>query len=508
MRCCPERAAAIALLVAAVCLPAGPAVAAGAPAESGVISRLALDEHTQAIGHAKAEAVGRHRSFISTWTVHGTRRPMVVAPARTKAYSLPELRRNHPAAFRRQAGALIVNYPVMVAPGATLVVDSRTTPRVRLASGSGTGATLAAIGSRLVLRGHPGRPLDLGSLDPASDTMSADESETDGRAFVYTRGGHLVVTHARLHHLGYPSGVGITSGVAWVGDTATIRRRATGRAVHAVFANNHFGGYTAWARGLAVRHSQFRDNTRYGFDPHTFTRRIRVTDSTAVGNGSHGFILSAGCERNVLRRVVSGGNGGSGFMIDDGRTSDGGTAPSNHNRLIRISASANAREGVVIEGGTGNAVRHARLDHNRYGVWLRGQAEATRVRDTTITDTAHTALRLGAATSDTVIADSSVQNAGLGLVAEGAASARLRRLTIATAQVAALRLSPEAEVTGLDTVSIRDLRHPPPGPLRWVSRGGAVLWGLLIVVPACLVVVNRRRRSVRSGTAGSPAPGD
>lgn len=288
----------------------------------------------------------------------------LVLPARDQPYTLSELVTARPGLATVEAGALLLRRSIIVGPGAHLVVDSLTTPIVRLVSRGANYPVLAGYQGWLELRGHQGRPLQLTSWDPHRD--STDLQVADGRPYVRMLAGRLTLSHTRTSQLGF--GTGASSGVSWM---AYRHRPATGGASNSSFTGNYFGAYASGAKDLRLVDVDFTGNLRYGFDPHTHTDDMSVVRARATGNGSHGIILSKGCHDNVVRDSSATGNGGAGFMIDDGNPDLGERVGSDRNLLLNVYAAANAGPGIVIEGGQGNRVANAQVHANNWGIWLR-----------------------------------------------------------------------------------------------------------------------------------------
>jgi hypothetical protein len=303
------------------------------------------------------------------------------------------------------AKGLLLKVPMVVAKEAVLVVDSGSVPALYLASGRSGYVTINATRSKLTFQGRPGRPVVVESYDP--DAHGPDTNHADGRAYILTRSGELVMRNARMSWLGFHA-FGNTSGVAWHG---IARDPATGSATDTVFSHNYFGAYSADADKLLILRSSFLDNVVYGFDPHTSTDEAVVDRSVAARNGRHGFIFSEGCMRNVIRDSTSYLNGGDGFVIDDGSPLHGQGRPSSHNTVINVSAHDNGGAGVAFEGGTGNTLQRSVVHNNTYGVFVRLHADQTRLIGNRISATKTSAITLGSGVGTTFVTDNTIVGA-------------------------------------------------------------------------------------------------
>jgi parallel beta-helix repeat protein len=303
--------------------------------------------------------------------------PTLALAPRRRPYSLAELVRRVPEAFEPMVGAVLVRDAIEVPAGATLVIDSATTPDVRLLSSPDRFASLMTQGGNIAMRGSWRSPARISSWDPRAGRR--DEVPEDGRAFVLDIGGRMDLAHADVRGLGF--GTGSTSGVAWRGadhPPGTPRLPATGDVSNSVLHENWFGAFTFEAEAMRWTGNTFARNGAYGFDPHDLSNDFVVTDNVAYGNGRHGFIFSRGCDNNVLSHNVSRGNRGHGFMIDDGRTEDPTRLlASDDNLLVGNVATDNGGNGIEIEGGTRNVVRSNVLVGNHVGVRVKDGASAT-----------------------------------------------------------------------------------------------------------------------------------
>ena len=490
----------------------------------------AMAETDRAREHLAVHLVHGHAgAFLPVVQPDPAVRPTLVLPGRPKPYDLAALAHQVPAAFQRlDDGALVLLNPLLLAHDATLVVDSDTVPALRLSSGPAGYATITAVRATVILRGHPGRPLDITSFDPT--TGGPDLQRKDGRAYVLDRGGRMDLRHVAVSRLGYAN-TGESSGVAW---TADIDHPATGAAIDSTFSHNYFGAYTAGAEGLEIIRSSFLDNVIYGFDPHTATNDTVVSHSVAARNGRHGFIFSEGCERNVVRDSEAFLNGGAGFMIDDGTPAHGLGRPSDGNTLLRVSSHDNGDAGVVIEGGVDNQLRGSTVVNNEYGVWVRNGAAGTKLVHNTIVATERTAVRLAAGLGPIGISGVEVRGAKVGVGSDGGSATDVRDLRISGTTSAGIRLEGDqaharfADVVisrsgaeGLDVrgtspraaqlAGIDGARQKAAAVARWglasaLHRSVLTLWALILLLPLLskvpLGLQRRRTQGSPSGAAG------
>jgi parallel beta-helix repeat protein len=302
--------------------------------------------------------------------------PTLVLPPRATPYLLAELQRSVPEAFEAMGKAVLVRAAIEVPTGATLTIDSASTPDVRLLSSPDGFAPVIAEGGAIQVRGTARVPARISSWDAATGRRDTDPD--DGRAFLLDVGGRMDLAHADISSLGF--GRGSSSGVAWRGadhPPGTPRLPATGDVSDSVLHHNWFGAYTFETDSMLWRRDTFADNAAYGLDPHDVSNGFVVKHSVAHGNGRHGFIFSRGCDHNLVEDNVAYDNRGHGFMIDDGRSEDPNRVlPSNDNQLLGNEAYDNDGSGIEIEGGTGTVVRDNVLERNHVGVRVKDGASA------------------------------------------------------------------------------------------------------------------------------------
>lgn len=392
-------------------------------------ARRLIDADERRRESAVRAAVGRHRPFLD----RSMSRPTAVLPG-PGPYTLSDLPRR--ALVRGPAGVSL-RLPLVVTPGAKLVISRH---RLLLRSSAKVRANITVIGATLVVRGTR-----ISSVGPDTDLR-------DGRAYMLVQGGRMTLRDARVSHLGFATGR--TSGVAWMHRFGVP---STGGAVDSTFTRNLFGVYSSGATGLRFVRDRFMYNDVYGFDPHGAppgmsndpglgSNEFLVRDSVAAYNGRHGFIFSSGCNDNRILDSFAHHNGGSGFVIDDGKPRSGLVRPSNDNVLQGIEARDNASVGVVIEGGSANQIRDARLVNNAFGVRITDATRDTVVVDSDIQATRWTAL----AVSDRARARiDAVRIDGATVGVDSSGGAALHDVTVTDAVVAGLRLQPTDVTVGV-----------------------------------------------------------
>ena len=372
-------------------------------------------------------AVGQAAPFLAQ-PVFPERVPTIVLVQREAPYALAELQQRFPQAFGRVDDAPLLTSSLQVLAGASLQLDSRETPALRLASSPEGFTTIIATRGAIGLTGTADRPVTVSSWDTARGAV--DDDASDGRSFLLTLGGRMDLAYADVGHLGF--GTGSSSGLAWRGEPegdGLPVARAQGDVSSSTLHNNRFGAFTFEAQGMRWSDNAFVDNDAYGFDPHDLSNDFVVERNVAHGNGRHGFIFSRGCDRNVLRNNVAFDNRGHGFMIDDGRSEDSLTAearllPSNDNQLLDNWAYDNDGSGIELEGGSGLLVRGNTLERNHVGIRVKDQASAT-VEGNTALDNRLAGVDVLAGAGDVLVDGNRVRGGWAGITLGDTARTRL-----------------------------------------------------------------------------------
>lgn len=153
---------------------------------------------------------------------------------------------------------------------------------------------------------------------------------------------------------------------------------ATGVVERSVFEESYIGAYTNAAVDLEFRDSIFRNNTVYGLDPHTYSKRLVVDGAQAYGNGSHGIIFSDHVTASVVRNSVSHDNGENGIIMDE-RSTD--------NLIENNLVYDNKGDGFVTADSPRLTVESNTIRGNRVGVRLDpGDAATVTLHDNLITE--------------------------------------------------------------------------------------------------------------------------
>jgi len=269
---------------------------------------------------------------------------------------------------------------------------------LRLRSQPSTGAAAGQIdyASFVYLQTNDGT-IALDSVGVSSWDTQAGTTDSDianGRSYLLAKyNARLDITNAELSYLG--SAEAESYGVSWRdigGIVPQLQTRVTGTVIGSTFHHNYYGVYTFQAANMQFKNNIFRDNIKYGFDPHDYSHDFLVEDNQAYRNGSHGFIISRGCYNFTFRRNISHTNANPdatklahGFMFDPGSPeSPDPQAASTNNLFEQNHAYDNEGYGLRILGSTNNIVRGNRFENNQQGITVEAGSTANTLEQNTV----------------------------------------------------------------------------------------------------------------------------
>ncbi len=222
---------------------------------------------------------------------------------------------------------------------------------------AGTSMTVAPPAARLLLADRPGVFVcaDHATLVINSATVESTRPQYTGayRPFVLAdKHSRMQITKARLTGLGWDWSD--SYGVAW-------KNGSTGGATRSTFSHNYFGLYTGSVSGLKFSHDTVVKNYFYGFDPHTYSRNLTITENTVAGNGRHGIIFSGHVTGSTVAGNTVQGNAANGIMMDEGSTGN----------VIRDNVvTGNHGDGIVLASSPANQIAGNTVRGNRVGLRL------------------------------------------------------------------------------------------------------------------------------------------
>jgi hypothetical protein len=372
----------------------GKARGPGADAPGHLLDRLQADlagVRAQRQSQVLEEEDRRLLDLVSTvpfaalpYTVPTGEVPSLVLTPTGREYGLGDLEALG-AAVRSPDGTVDLVEHVLVAPGASLRIAAPGTT-LRLRARGSQFVSLVAWKSTLVLAGAAGAPLRITSWDPAAGTP--DPSPLDGRPYIRTAGGSMVLDHVHASDLGFWSGR--TGGVAWTGGPRTS---GSGSISDSEFTRGRYGVFASGTRDLAVTGSAFEDNEVDGLALHRGAVRTVVTDGRSAGNGRYGVSADLGSENLQLRGVDVSRNAVAGLSFSGAPFAAGPSASGAPTRgyggltVVGGRAVGNGVAGVRVVQGRDVSISGLTVAGGQDGIVLVGTGFPTRVQRTAVRDT-------------------------------------------------------------------------------------------------------------------------
>ena len=254
--------------------------------------------------------------------------------------------------------------PLLVMPGATLVVTGADVESLRLSTERG--AFIVNAGTVQIA------DTILESWDESTNqrTYRTYDRKKDFRPFVTTwTGGDIDVVGSTVFGLGYLGGkaygLSMSAGPATVTKNRPMWEDApTGRLIDNSFRNMFYAYYAYEATDAYIVGNELVDNIVYGLDPHDRAERLMMAYNTAYGtHKKHGIIISREVDDSWMLGNISFDNAGSGFMLD--RDSHG-------NMLYANTSFDNEQDGIsFFESSCNFIVGNHIFDNKRDGIKVR-----------------------------------------------------------------------------------------------------------------------------------------
>ncbi|CUU57259.1 parallel beta-helix repeat (two copies) [Parafrankia irregularis] len=350
--------------------------------------------------------------------------PTLLLPARKEPYSAEDV--IAAGGGRHEVdGAVMFTTHVLVGPQARLVIDA-SVRTLRLASGASGFASVAAWRGGLEFAGaSPQDPLTIIGWDVQN--LEPDSLTNDGRAYVRTMGGELIVRNTSANHLGFWNGR--TGGIAWTGSKG---EPSTGGAANSTFSDNIYGAYISGSEGIQMVGVRLVDNERSGLAVHRDAITTLVSGVTSSRNHGDGMTIDRASSSRVMRSTVTD-NSGDGISLD-GRglgvvaTATGVTVNQIKDTLIEENTiSGNGRYGIRVVGGENTIVRKNKISGGQLGILVKSGANGTQVTANSINGATEAGIQIGPDARRTAITENSMADGRLGVITQDATTTIISR---------------------------------------------------------------------------------
>jgi len=217
------------------------------------------------------------------------------------------------AVLSAEGSVVTVRLPILIKPGASLIIDGQDTAEVRLSTDRG--ALVANAGRLYVIDAV------VTSWDEQESTATTFRNKQEFRPFLasYIRS-QTYLAGSTFRHLGYhaPTSYGVS--LSSQPERENPRKKSewpTGSIIGCQFEGLYYGFYSFEARGVTILDSKYTDSIVYGIDPHDRSTELVIARNTTTGTREkHGIIGSRGVCDSYIFANRSYGNNGSGIMLD------------------------------------------------------------------------------------------------------------------------------------------------------------------------------------------------
>ena len=260
-------------------------------------------------------------------------------------------------------GVYVARLPIVVQPGATLLVDS-TVKELRLSEERGA----FLVNDGLMFLTHT---RVTGWREGANAPASFKEADAFRPFIISWGGGQLYIARSTLTSLGYEASKSFGVSISQYSpnmDARLKRKRPTGWIINSEFNDLYYGFYCYEADDVVVMNNTYRDNIVYGIDPHDRSQRLIIAHNTVQGTKKkHGIIISRAVNDSWLlwNKVVKSAL--SGIVIDRNSV---------RNLIAYNDLIDNAADGVTIYESPNNLLWNNRASSNkRHGIRLRNSVD-------------------------------------------------------------------------------------------------------------------------------------
>ena len=266
-------------------------------------------------------------------------------------------------------GIYVARLPILIRHGATLHLGARVR-QLRLSQDRG--AFLANEGLLFVIKSQV-----LG-WNEQRQAPSRFRDKREFRPFIVGWGGsQTYIVSSRVAYLGYASTKAFGLSFSHYSTMAVDRLvwpRPTGWVLSSEIEDLWYGFYTWEADDVVLKGNIFRNNIKYGIDPHDRSRRLIIAENDVSGTREkHGIIISREVNDSWIIGNRSYNNRLSGIVLD--RQCSGTVIA--HNRTYR-----NGSDGIVISESSHNLLwSNLSVGNQHHGVRLRNSTDV-RIQDT------------------------------------------------------------------------------------------------------------------------------
>jgi len=289
-----------------------------------------------------------------------------------------------------------------------LYIRDGSTVTIQGPEAGGTVAELRILSSNAPQAAHPFFQItaDYGTLIIDSTRISSwddmtggpDEIWSNGRSFLSAkskldssdpanpvpRESTMDVYNSDIGYLGYNAAE--SQGLAWKvnGKTATDVSVFDTVGVYGTIRNNvihhlYYGSYSYGGQAMEWSNNVFRNNVKYGLDPHDDSDYLVIVDNIAHDNGANGIICSIRCDHLTITGNITYNNDGHGIMLHSKITDS----------LVADNIVYNNRvAGIALFDADNTVVRNNHIYNNQIGIRLSAGADNNLIENNVIENNA------------------------------------------------------------------------------------------------------------------------
>jgi len=267
-----------------------------------------------------------------------------------------------------ERGVYVARLPILVRHGATLYIGPATR-QIRLSQERG--AILANEGMLFIV----GSQVIGWSEQQHAPAVFHDKHEF--RPFIISWGGsQTYISDSTIAHLGYATTKSFGLSLSQYSTTAVEREvwpRPTGWVLSSTIEDLWYGFYCWEADDVVLRGNTFRNNIKYGIDPHDRSRRLIIAENDVFGTREkHGIIISREVNDSWIVANRSHQNALSGIVLD---------RQCQHTVIADNLTFRNRSDGIVISESSHNLLwSNLSVGNQHHGIRLRNSGDV-RIQD-------------------------------------------------------------------------------------------------------------------------------
>lgn len=458
------------IVLASLAAGSGPAAAAGSSSTTvptaPVVSTVEGDQEAAVVADEDRRLV-ELRAVTSTSQVRrtdsqspfrvntGNAYTLVLTP-RSEPYTLADLLALEPQTLLLQPdGSYLMEEGLYVERGATLDLASSSGLTLKMQSDADGFASIVSYGGEIMVNGTAAHPVTIESWNP--EVQSPQTDLTNGRAYIRSIGGQLLMSYVDVSDLGFWSGN--TGGIALTGTTRPAAGSTTytgssgkpgtansnqvtvssltstvgsefnvpgmsyvsAKIDHTNISGNAFGLYFSTAQGVAISDSAVTGSLVEGIDLHRLTTDVEIQNVSSNQNDGPGFDISRAAQQVQIADSTADYNLGNGFTVNGQPISQGASASGEslgsygNNSISSSTAQGNAHYGIEVQGGLNITLDKNTVVGNQMGIVVTKATQTITIFDNDLEQQNREGISLINGVSKAAVTDNRIEGAVTGI---------------------------------------------------------------------------------------------